>query len=65
MPKPLLDRLAAEVKKAVNDPRFADRMKAQGLQVVGSTPDEMLATMRTDSRKWSELIKATDIKIPQ
>ena len=64
-PQPLLDRLSAEVKKAVHDPRFADRMKTQGLEVVGSTPEEMLATMRADSKKWSELIKATDIKIPQ
>ena len=53
------------MSKAVNDPRFADRMKAQGLQVVGSTPEQMLATMQADTRKWAELIKAAGIKIPQ
>jgi tripartite-type tricarboxylate transporter receptor subunit TctC len=63
-PKAIVDRLSQEVARAVNDPRFADKMKAQGLQVAGSTPDEMNATMQADTKKWAELIKATGIKIP-
>ena len=39
-------------------------MTAQGLEVVGSSSEEMLATMRTDTKKWAELIKATGDKIP-
>jgi len=64
-PKPIVDRLSREVNKAVHDPRFANRMKAQGVQVVGSTPESMLMEMRADTKKWSDLITATDIKIPQ
>ena len=64
-PKAIVDRIAQETNKAVNDPRFGDRMKAQGLQVVGSTPEVMLATMQADTKKWSDLINATGIKIPQ
>ena len=64
-PAAIVDRLSREVSRAVNDPRFADKMKAQGLQVVGSTPDAMQAAMRADTRKWAELIQATGIKIPQ
>jgi hypothetical protein len=40
-------------------------MTAQGLQVVGSTPGQMLATMQADTRKWAALIKSADIKIQQ
>ncbi len=64
-PKPIVDRLSQEVNKAVNDPRFADKMKAHGLQVVGSTSEEMLAIMRADTRKWADLIQAVGIKISQ
>ncbi len=64
-PKAIVDRLSLEVNKAVNDRQFSDRMTAQGLQVVGSTPEEMLAMMQADTAKWSNLIKATSIKIPQ
>jgi tripartite-type tricarboxylate transporter receptor subunit TctC len=64
-PKPIVDRLSAEVSKAVHDPRFADKMNTQGLDVVGSTPEEMSATMKADTTRWSALIKATGINIPQ
>jgi tripartite-type tricarboxylate transporter receptor subunit TctC len=64
-PQPIIERLSAEVSKAVHDPRFNGRMTAQGLQVVGGTPGQMLATMQTDTRKWAELIKSADIKIQQ
>jgi tripartite-type tricarboxylate transporter receptor subunit TctC len=64
-PKPIIDRLAAEVRKAVADPRFSDRLIAQGIEPVGSTPEEMLARMRADTKKWAEVIKATGTKIEQ
>ena len=42
-PKPLLDRLTREVRQAVTDRQFSDKMTAQGLEVVGSTADDMQA----------------------
>ncbi len=62
-PRSVAARLAEETRRAVRDPRFSDRIRAQGLQVVGSTPEEMLATMHADTRKWADLIKATGIKV--
>ncbi len=62
-PKPIVDRLAAEVHTAANDPRFSKRIVAQGLTVVGGTPAAMLQTMHADTEKWGNLIKATGIKI--
>jgi tripartite-type tricarboxylate transporter receptor subunit TctC len=62
-PKPVLDRLTDEVRKVVADPRFRDRMTTQGLDVVGSTPGEMLVLMQSDTKKWAEVIKATGAKI--
>jgi tripartite-type tricarboxylate transporter receptor subunit TctC len=63
-PKEITERLSKEVQKAVIDPKFTSKMSAQGLDIVGSTPDAMLETMKSDTKKWSEVIKATDIKIP-
>lgn len=62
-PQPRLDRLTAEVHKATADARFRERMTAQGLEVVGSTPKDMLTLMRADTEKWAEVIKATGAKI--
>jgi tripartite-type tricarboxylate transporter receptor subunit TctC len=63
-PKPVVERLAAEMRKVAADAGFRARMAEQGLEVVGDTPDEMLAVMRADSEKWAALIKATGIRIP-
>ncbi len=62
-PKPVLDRLNAEVHEAVADPRFRDKMTIVGLDVVGSTAAEMLALMHADTKKWAAVIKATGAKI--
>jgi len=63
-PAPIVERLAAEVSKAVRDPRFSGPITAQGMQAVGSTPEQMLTTMHADTKKWAALIEATGIKIP-
>jgi tripartite-type tricarboxylate transporter receptor subunit TctC len=63
-PREIVERLSKETQKAVVDPKFTNKMSAQGLDIVGSTPDAMLETMKSDTKKWSEVIKATDIKIP-
>ena len=40
-------------------------MKVQGLQIVAGSPDNMAATMQTETKQWAELIKETGIQIPQ
>src|SRR6516165_10091655 len=64
-PQHVVDRLASEVKTAVADGRFKDRLGEQGLDVFGSSSAEMLAVMTADTKKWSEVIAATGAKVPQ
>jgi tripartite-type tricarboxylate transporter receptor subunit TctC len=63
--KSIVERLSAETKTAVNSQIFKERMKSVGLEVDGGTPAAMLETMRSDTQRWAELIKATGITIPQ
>jgi tripartite-type tricarboxylate transporter receptor subunit TctC len=64
-PPPVLDRLMQEVRKAVADARFNERIAAQGLEVVGSSAAEMTALMQVDTRKWAEVIRKTGARIAQ
>jgi tripartite-type tricarboxylate transporter receptor subunit TctC len=64
-PKDVVERLSREVSQAVHDSRFGDRMKAQGVEIVGNTSDEMLEVMKTETKHWAEVIRATGTKIPQ
>jgi tripartite-type tricarboxylate transporter receptor subunit TctC len=61
----IVERLSTETKTAVNSQIFKDRMKSVGLEIDGGTPAAMLETMRSDTQRWAELIKATGIAIPQ
>ena len=62
-PKAVLDRLTAEVHKAVADQQFREKLINVGLDVVGNTPTGMLALMHSDTNKWAAVIKATGAKI--
>ena len=64
-PTTIVERLSAETRTAVNNQVFKDRMKSVGLDIDGGTPAAMLETMRSDTQRWAELIKATGITIPQ
>ena len=62
-PQNIVKRLSQEMIKAVRDPRFSERMKAQGMQIVGNTSDEMRKIMQTETRQWADVIKSTGMKI--
>jgi tripartite-type tricarboxylate transporter receptor subunit TctC len=63
MPRNIVDRLSAELKKMANDPRFVAALTPQGMQIVMSSPEEILSAMRTDSKKWGDVIKQTGTTI--
>ncbi len=64
-PKTIVDRLAQAVKKATTDPRFIATLAPQGMQILATSPDETLAMMRADSKKWGDVITATGTTINQ
>ena len=63
MPKEIVNRLSTELKKIAGDPRFVAALTPQGMQIVMSSPEEMLSAMRNDSKKWGDVIKATGTTI--
>jgi tripartite-type tricarboxylate transporter receptor subunit TctC len=64
-PQNVVDRLSDEVHKALADAKLKARLTDQGLDMVASSPQEMLAVMTNDTKKWSDIIAATGAKIPQ
>jgi len=62
-PQTVIDRLSREIKKVASDPRFVAALTPQGMQIMASSPDEMLTAMQADSKKWGEVIAATGTTI--
>jgi tripartite-type tricarboxylate transporter receptor subunit TctC len=57
--------LSRDVKQAAADSRFIATLAPQGMQIIAGSPDEMLAAMQADSKKWGDVITATGTTINQ
>ena len=62
MPKPVAERLNAEINKAFTDPAFRDQFIAQGVRFVGGSPDQLEAHMRAESKRWADVLAAIGVK---
>ena len=62
-PTAIVSKLHDEIVKALRTTDLADRLKGQGLDPVGSTPQEFLAFMQRDIAKWTKVVKAAGVKL--
>lgn len=62
-PRAVVDRLNAEIVKALQTPDVRARLAAQGAEPLGSTPDEYAAYVRKELARWAGLVKATGVTI--
>jgi tripartite-type tricarboxylate transporter receptor subunit TctC len=63
MPQDIVDRLNAEVKKALVSPALQERFQIAGAQATPSTPGEFLDLSITETAKWVAVIKASGAKM--
>jgi tripartite-type tricarboxylate transporter receptor subunit TctC len=61
-PRPVLERLNAEINKVVNAPEMREAWAKQGAVPMGMSLEQFDRFMREDIVKWSGLVKATGMK---
>jgi tripartite-type tricarboxylate transporter receptor subunit TctC len=61
-PNAVVKRLYTELRQITQQADVKDRFAQDGTQVVGSTPEEYAATVKSESAKWEKIIKAAGIK---
>src|SRR4051794_10966505 len=62
-PQEIVDRVAAEAKKALADPAMKTRLAEQGIVAVGNTPDEFRTFVSDEIARWAKVIKDANIKM--
>jgi tripartite-type tricarboxylate transporter receptor subunit TctC len=61
-PRAIINRLHAEVAKIAQNPKMKARLAGQGLELVGSSPEQFDAFIRAELAKWSGVLKAAGVK---
>ena len=62
-PRPVLEKLNAEVNKVINAPEVKENWAKQGAVPMGMSVDEFGRFLREDVTKWSKLVKDTGMKV--
>ena len=61
-PKPVIDTLNKAANEALKDPQLRELMLSQGNEIGGGTPADFAALIKSESAKWSAVVKAGNIK---
>jgi tripartite-type tricarboxylate transporter receptor subunit TctC len=61
-PPALVKRMNEELVKALKTPAVAERLSAQGIDLISSSPVQMDAFMRTEIERWAKVVKDNKIK---
>lgn len=61
-PQPILDRLYKETMNSLKDPQVRKLLENLGAEVLGTSPKEYAAFIRSEIEKWGKVIKAAGLE---
>jgi tripartite-type tricarboxylate transporter receptor subunit TctC len=64
-PKPIIDRLAAETAKAINESDIKERFNQIGIVPVGNSPAQAAKFLEEEIAKWAKVINTAGVKAEQ
>jgi tripartite-type tricarboxylate transporter receptor subunit TctC len=62
-PRPTIDFINAELRRALSDRTISEPLLAQGAEAAPSTPEELSRTMRDEYARWSKLIQTQHLQL--
>ncbi|MFZ9195663.1 MAG: Bug family tripartite tricarboxylate transporter substrate binding protein [Burkholderiales bacterium] len=61
-PKPIINRLQKDLNAVLNNSSVRDQLASQGIESAPSTPEEFTNYIRSETAKWSKVIRAANLK---
>jgi tripartite-type tricarboxylate transporter receptor subunit TctC len=63
IPRPVAQRLNAELIKAMRSTDLREKIRAQFLDLWTSTPEEFAAVIQADIRKWGKIVRLSGARV--
>ena len=61
-PRAVIDRLSADVNKALADPEVRDRMLGAGIEPAGGTPQQFADFIQAEMARWTKVARDAQIQ---
>lgn len=61
-PRPIINALNAEIVRVLNRPDSKEKLFNLGMEVVGSSPEQLEAMVKSETAKWRKVIKDAGIR---
>ena len=62
-PKPIIDKISKDVAEIIMQTGVREKLAAQLMEPVGSSPDQLRARMDGEIARWAPVIKAANVKV--
>ncbi|MDB5838274.1 MAG: hypothetical protein JWQ23_226 [Herminiimonas sp.] len=63
MPKPIVNRLNAEINKQIGSPELKEKLAGEALETMPMSPEQFGDYIKSDIAKWTELVKARKLEL--
>jgi tripartite-type tricarboxylate transporter receptor subunit TctC len=61
-PKPVIQKLHADVSKVLQSPELRGELEKMGADVINNTPEQFGEQIHSDAQKWGEIIRKANVK---
>ena len=62
-PRPIVERLVAEIHKAVQAPDLKSKLEASGIDAAMSTPEQLGELIRSEIKRYAKVVEAAGIRL--
>ena len=62
-PRPIIERLNAALRAALEDPTLRERLAREGAVPMPSTPEEYAADIDAEEKKWGKIVREAGVKV--
>jgi tripartite-type tricarboxylate transporter receptor subunit TctC len=64
-PKPIVDKLAAEMMRAAKDPKFIEQLHNAGIDPAAEGPEKFAEFIASEIPNWAKAVDIAGVKVPQ